>query len=45
MAAETGAATAVLDPIEGLTDESAAQDYLGVLRANLATLRSGQECS
>jgi zinc transport system substrate-binding protein len=45
VAAETGAATAVLDPIEGLTDESAAQDYLGVLRANLATLRSGQECS
>lgn len=45
VADETGAATAVLDPLEGITDESAAPDYLGVMRANLATLRGGQECS
>lgn len=45
VAAETGAATAVLDPIEGLTDESAGSDYLEVMRANLAALRAGQPCS
>ncbi len=45
VAAETGARTAVLDPIEGLSDQSAAQDYLGVMRANLAALRAGQPCS
>ena len=32
VAAETGAATAVLDPIEGLTDESAGSDYFEVMR-------------
>ncbi len=45
VAAETGAKTAVLDPIEGIGDASAAQDYLGVMRANLAVLRAGQPCS
>jgi zinc transport system substrate-binding protein len=45
VADETGATTAVLDPIEGLTDRSAARDYLGIMRVNLATLRTGQECS
>lgn len=44
VAAETGAKTAVLDPIEGIGDESAAQDYLGVMRANLAALKAGQPC-
>lgn len=44
VAAETGATTAVLDPIEGIGDESAAQDYLGVMRANLAALKAGQPC-
>lgn len=45
VAAETGAATAVLDPIEGISDASAAQDYLGVMRANLESLKAGQPCS
>lgn len=45
VAAETGARTAVLDPIEGLTDESAGADYLQVMRANLAAIRAGQPCS
>jgi zinc transport system substrate-binding protein len=45
IAAETGATTAVLDPLEGLTDESAGDDYLSVMEANLATLRSGQSCA
>lgn len=42
---ETGARVAVLDPIEGLTDESAGDDYTEVMRANLSTLRTGQECT
>lgn len=45
VASETGASTAVLDPIEGLTEASAGQDYLAVMRANLDTLRRGQSCS
>ncbi len=45
VARETGAQTAVLDPIEGITDASAAHDYLGVMRANLKTLQKGQSCS
>lgn len=45
VATSAGAKTAVLDPIEGLTDSSAARDYVGIMRANLATLRQGQGCS
>jgi zinc transport system substrate-binding protein len=45
VATETGAATAVLDPIEGLTSQSAGQDYVAVMRSNLETLRRGQSCS
>ena len=44
VAAESGAQLAVLDPIEGLTTTSAAPDYLGLMRANLATLKGGQQC-
>jgi zinc transport system substrate-binding protein len=45
LARETGAELAVLDPVEGITAASAGRDYLTVMRANLATLRTGQECS
>lgn len=45
VAQEAGAETAVLDPLEGLTDESAGEDYLEVMRANLATLQQGQACA
>ncbi len=45
VASAGGAGTAVLDPVEGLTDESAGRDYLAVMRANLAALRQGQGCS
>ena len=44
IATEAGVEVAVLDPLEGITDASAAQDYLGVMRANLETLREGQQC-
>lgn len=44
VAHEIGARTAVLDPIEGLDDESQGSDYLAVMRSNLANLRRGQRC-
>ena len=44
VAREAGARVAVLDPLEGITDASRGRDYLEVMRANLATLRAGQEC-
>jgi zinc transport system substrate-binding protein len=45
IAQETGARTAVLDPLEGLTEESAGEDYLEVMRANAQTLHEGQGCT
>jgi len=45
VADEAGVATAVLDPLEGLSDASAGDDYLDVMRANADTLREGQSCS
>jgi zinc transport system substrate-binding protein len=44
IAAETGAATAVLDPIEGLA-EGSSEDYLSIMETNLETVREGQPCS
>jgi zinc transport system substrate-binding protein len=46
IARETGATSAVLDPIEGLTSKEAARgaDYFTVMRANLAALRRGLAC-
>lgn len=45
VAGETGATVRVLDPIEGITDSSPGGDYLEVMRANLESLREGQDCS
>ncbi|WP_270887710.1 metal ABC transporter substrate-binding protein [Pedococcus sp. 5OH_020] len=42
---ETGARMAVLDPVEGITSVSSGHDYPAVMRADLTTLRAGQECS
>jgi zinc transport system substrate-binding protein len=46
VARETGAHTAVLNPIEGLTDEQvdAGEDYVSVMRENLAALRKALGC-
>lgn len=44
VANETGAVTAALDPIEGLSSESAGTDYFSIMRADLATLLTGQGC-
>ncbi|MDQ3628308.1 MAG: metal ABC transporter substrate-binding protein [Actinomycetota bacterium] len=45
VAEETGASTATLDPLEGLTEESAGADYLQVMRSNLTALQEGQSCT
>ena len=47
VARETGTTTAVLDPIEGLTDDEAAHgdDYFSLMRKNLASLEKGLGCS
>ena len=44
VADETGARTAVLDPIEGLNDTSQGDDYLQIMQANLRSLQDGQPC-
>ncbi len=44
LADEVGAGIAVLDPLEGLTDESQGDDYLEVMRSNLENLQAGQPC-
>jgi zinc transport system substrate-binding protein len=43
---EVGAETAVLDPIEGLSEKeaSAGEDYFSVMRENLAALRKALDC-
>jgi zinc transport system substrate-binding protein len=45
VARETGAQVKVLDPLEGITDASPGNDYFEIMRANLQTLREGQDCS
>jgi zinc transport system substrate-binding protein len=46
VARESGAKTAVLNPLEGLTDAevAAGEDYFSVMRANLAALREALGC-
>jgi zinc transport system substrate-binding protein len=46
VAREVGAKTAVLDPIEGLTptEQKAGDDYLSLMRQNLAALRTALAC-
>ncbi len=36
--------TAVLDPLEGLSDETADEDYLSLMRANLTALQEANSC-
>ena len=44
LARDMGVDTAVLDPIEGLTDETADEDYVSLMRANLEALRTANGC-
>lgn len=43
LADELGVQTAVLDPLEGLTDDT--QDYVSVAKTNLETLRTALSCA
>ena len=45
IAGDLGLVTDVLDPIEGITDQSRGDDYLSVMSANLAALRKAGGCS
>ncbi len=40
-----GIETAVLDPIEGLTDDTAGEDYLSLMESNLEAVRTANSCS
>jgi zinc transport system substrate-binding protein len=45
IADDLGIESAVLDPIEGLSEQTADQDYLSLMRRNLVTLRKANQCS
>ena len=40
-----GVRTATLDPIEGLSDETADMDYLSLMQRNLEELREAGSCT
>ena len=45
LAGDLGIETAVLDPIEGLTDETEGEDYVSLMEQNLEALRTANSCS
>ncbi len=44
LASDLDLATATLDPIEGLTDETSDEDYLSLMQSNLDALREANGC-
>ncbi len=44
VAGDLGLVTDVLDPLEGITDQSRGSDYLEVMRSNLAALQKANGC-
>lgn len=44
LAADLGVEADVLDPIEGLTQETSEEDYLSLMRANLSALQAANDC-
>jgi len=44
LASELGITTAVLDPVEGLKSDDADDDYLSLMRANLAAIQKADSC-
>ena len=44
LAGDLGIDTGVLDPVEGLTDQTADEDYMSLMRANLAALQEANGC-
>lgn len=45
LADEVGVRTDVLDPIEGLTDDTAGEDYVSLMKSNLEALQQANGCS
>lgn len=45
VARETGANLATLDPIEGLSEATADEDYFSIMEANLQAIRKANNCS
>jgi zinc transport system substrate-binding protein len=45
LAGDLGLETAVLDPLEGLADADSGEDYLSLMRGNLAVLQEANNCS
>jgi zinc transport system substrate-binding protein len=45
LAADLGISTAVLDPVEGLTEDTEGEDYLTLMRANLTALEEANDCT
>jgi zinc transport system substrate-binding protein len=45
LADDLGIETDVLDPVEGLTDETEGEDYVSLMRQNLDALRTANACS
>jgi zinc transport system substrate-binding protein len=44
LADDLGLVSGILDPIEGLTEETGDEDYVSLMRANLAALRKANQC-
>ena len=44
LAEDAGVATEILDPIEGLTDDTADEDYVSLMERNLAVLQKANGC-
>lgn len=45
IADDLGIKSAVLDPVEGLSDSDSDEDYLSLMRSNLSALREANQCS
>jgi zinc transport system substrate-binding protein len=45
LAVDLGISTAVLDPVEGLTEDTEGEDYLTLMRANLTALEEANGCT
>ncbi|WP_374455912.1 metal ABC transporter substrate-binding protein [Nocardioides sp.] len=45
LADDMGVTTAVLDPIEGLSDDTSGEDYLSLMRENLTELQQANGCA
>ncbi len=44
LASDMGITTEILDPVEGLSDETSSEDYLSLMRENLAALELANGC-